>query len=129
VAVTPSAVMTASVPAKAAASPDRLAREVTTATREADGTSVIRSGRERRMVVNPIPSSRQTARMPWPRPPATPMTATWRGRRWDRSSFASLVIGGLRLLASTFCRGLTFDREGHDLTLGSAKIGIEDTTR
>jgi hypothetical protein len=64
VAVTPSAVRTASAPAKAAVSAGRSASEVTTATREPDGTFVIRSGLDRTMAVKPIPSSRHTARMP-----------------------------------------------------------------
>jgi hypothetical protein len=64
VAVTPSAVRTASAPARAVVRAERSASEVTTATREPGGTFLIRSGRERTMAVKPIPSSRQTVRMP-----------------------------------------------------------------
>ncbi|MCE3273012.1 MAG: transporter related [Ramlibacter sp.] len=76
VGVTPSAVSTASAPAKAAARAGRSASEVTTATRDPGGTSVIRSGRDRTIAVKRIPSARQTSRMPWPNPPAAPTTAT-----------------------------------------------------
>jgi hypothetical protein len=64
VAVTPSAVRTASAPARAAFRAERSASEVTTVTREPGGTLVIRSGRERTMAVKPIPSSRHTDRIP-----------------------------------------------------------------
>ena len=75
-AVTPRAVSTASVPENASVRAAPSARDSTTTTRERPGTLVIRSGRERTMAVNSIPSARHTLRMPWPRPPAAPMTAT-----------------------------------------------------
>jgi hypothetical protein len=91
VAVTPSAVTTASAPANAAVSDDESASDGTTATRESAGTSTIRSGRERTMAVKPMPCARHSARMPWPRPPAAPRTATC--RRLERTVPAVVAAG------------------------------------
>jgi hypothetical protein len=62
--LTPMAVSTTPAPENASARAARSARDVTTATREPSGTSVMRCGRERTMAVNPIPSARHTLRMP-----------------------------------------------------------------
>ncbi len=64
VEVNPMAVSTASAPANASVSAARSARDVTTATREPLGTSVMRFGRERTMAVNCTPSALHTLRMP-----------------------------------------------------------------
>jgi hypothetical protein len=74
--VTPIAAMTVSAPENAAVSAARSARDATTTTRDLPGTSVTRSGRERTIAVKSMFSPRHTLRMPWPRPPAAPMTAT-----------------------------------------------------
>jgi len=87
VAVTPRVVSTTSVRENASVRAAPSARDSTTTTRERPGTSVMRSGRERTTAVKSIPSERHTLRMPWPRPPAAPMTATWRG-----SSRCGLII-------------------------------------
>ncbi len=79
VVVTPRAVSTASVPENASVSAARSARDSTTTTRERAGTSAMRSGRERTMAVKSIPFARHTPRMPRPRPPAAPRTATQPG--------------------------------------------------
>jgi hypothetical protein len=62
--VSPRAVSTASAPVNASVRAGRSVRDVTTATREPLGTSVMRSGRERTMAVNLIPSALHALRMP-----------------------------------------------------------------
>src|SRR2546421_2014683 len=68
----------------------------------------MRSGRERTMAVNTIPSARHTLQMPWPRPPAAPMTATCRGSRRDSPTLASRFLRTLRPLPQT---GRDFGRQ------------------
>ena len=62
--VSPRAVSTASAPVNASVRAGRSVRDVITATREPLGTSVMRSGRERTMAVNLIPSALHALRMP-----------------------------------------------------------------
>jgi hypothetical protein len=62
--VSPRAVSTASAPVNASVRAGRSVRDVITATREPLGTSVMRSGRERTMAVNLMPSALHTLRMP-----------------------------------------------------------------
>jgi hypothetical protein len=64
VEVTPRAVSTASAPAKALVRAVRSVSDVITTTQQPFGTSVMRSGRERTMAVNGIPSALHTLRMP-----------------------------------------------------------------
>lgn len=96
VAVTPRAVSTAFVPENASVRAARSAKDSTTTTRDPWGTSAMRSGRERTMAVNAILSARHTLRMPWPRPPAAPMTATWRGSSGEGETVAAGVMVWLR---------------------------------
>ncbi len=100
VAVTPRAVSTASVPENAFARATPSARDSTTTTRDPLGTSVMRSGRERTMAVKSIPSVRHTLRMPCPRPPAAPITATRRGSDRDELISAGVVMVEPRAKAS-----------------------------
>jgi hypothetical protein len=62
--VIPRTASTAPAPENASVRVARSASDLTTATREPLGTSVMRSGRARTMAVNPIPSARHTPRMP-----------------------------------------------------------------
>src|SRR3954447_7021707 len=52
----------------------------------------MRSGRERTMAVNPILSVLHTSRIPCPRPPAAPITATWWGHGRIGSSANGVFI-------------------------------------
>jgi hypothetical protein len=93
--VTPSAVSTASAPENAFLRSVQSVKDGTTAMREPPGTFAMRSGRERTMAVNPIPSVLHTSRIPCPKPPAAPITATWWGSGRIGSSANGVFIAPL----------------------------------